>query len=72
MEDLNLFKSPSMYFFDGLLNSHNHIWVVSLEDIDKMLLVDKSFLVFIRIALLEFLKLPIVLLSRLTPKHEIK
>ena len=72
LEDLNLIESPSMYFFDGLFNSHNHIWVISLEDIDKVLLGYKGFLVFIGITLLKLLELPIVLLSRLTPKHEIK
>ncbi len=72
LEDLNLIKSPSMYFFYGFFNSHNHIGVHSLEDIDKVFLDHKSFLVFIGIALLKLLELPIVLLSRLTPKHEIK
>lgn len=72
LEDLNLIESPSMYFFDGLFNSHNHIWVISLEDIDKVFLCYKGFLVFIGITLFKLLELPIVLLSRLTPKHEIK
>jgi len=72
LEDLNLIESPSMYFFDKLFNSHNHIWVISLEDIDKVFLGYKGFLVFIGITLLKLLELPIVLLSRLMPKHEIK
>ena len=72
LEDLDLIESPSMYFFNGLFNSHNHIWVIFLEDIDKVLLGYKGFLVFIGIALLKLLELPIVLFSRLTPKHEIK
>lgn len=72
LEDLDLIESPSVYFLDGLLNPHNHIWVLSLEDVDKVLLGDKGFLVLIRIALFKLLELPIVLFSRLTPKHEIK
>ncbi len=69
LEDLKLIKSPSMYFFNGFLNSHKHIRVVSLEDIDKVFLDHKGFLVFIGIALLKLLELPIVLLSRLKPEH---
>ena len=54
LDDLDLVKCPAVYLLKGLMYPNHNIGNGPFEEVDVLLLANNHFLVFVRVALLEF------------------
>jgi hypothetical protein len=67
---LKLSKGPRMYLFNRLLDPHNHIRYVLLEEVDVLPCRSNRFSVFVGMGLGKLSEFPVVLFFRRPSEHQ--